>query len=159
MSKTWGRITVVIAVVVCLLAVGALEVLSQRVRVNVALTTPRSSDGIRPEPSWDVLVAPHDILSLEADQSADEGGGPALGLSRAVQAGRLTVLEVNEKDRWLLSVNGRGRILTTVVSQEAAPALSHLKRGDVIKVDPPRGQAERIVVLRQAWEEMTSPEQ
>ena len=152
MSTTWRRIAVGIAVVVCLLALGALEVMSQRVRVNLALTSPRTSEGVRPEPSWDALVAPPDVLSLEGDQLADDGAGPAGGLARAAQAGRLTVLDVNEKDRRLTSVNGSGRVLTTEVSQEAAPTLTHLKKGDVIKVEPPRGQAQRIVVLRQARE-------
>ena len=158
MSTTWRRIVVGIAVALCLLAIGVLEVMSQRVRVNLALTFPRTSEGVRPEPSWDVLVSPPDVLRPEGDQLADDGAGPAGGLARAGQAGRLVVLEVNEKDRRLTSVNGSGRVLTTEVSQEAAPALTHLKKGDGIKVEPPRGQAQRIVVLCQAWEEMTSPE-
>jgi flagellar motor switch protein FliM len=37
--------------------------------------------------------------------------------------------------------------------------LAALKPGDVIRIEPANGQIQRIVVLRPAWREMTSPGQ
>src|SRR5258708_2258972 len=49
MSVTWGRILVGIAVVMCLLGVGVLEVLSERGQSRVLPEPPRVGD-VRPEP-------------------------------------------------------------------------------------------------------------
>jgi hypothetical protein len=66
MSATWGRVLVGIAVVACLLGLGALEVLSQRVRVDPVATTGVRSEGVGPEPSGDALALQHDdLLGLE----------------------------------------------------------------------------------------------
>jgi len=36
--------------------------------------------------------------------------------------------------------------------------LRTLGPGDIVKLDAPAGRPERIVVVRRAWEELTSPE-
>ena len=47
-----------------------------------------------------------------------------------------------------------------VVTEDRKVAdLAFLKPGDVIRIEPSNGQIQRIVLLRPAWREMTSPEQ
>lgn len=167
MGTTWGRVLVGIAVVACLLGLGALEVLSQRVRVDPAATALRASGGA-PELAWDSLAPREDILSLEAERAADLEATPGVEGARrgAAPMGRLTVLEVNEKDRRLLSLTARGRVLAAEVSNEAVVIaedrktgdLSLVKPGDIVRVEPSQGQIQKIVVLRTAWQEITSPE-
>jgi len=165
MGNTWGRVLLGIAVVVCLLGLGALEVLSQRVRVDTAATTAVRSEGVRPEPSGDALALHHDdLLGLEADPAVNSEA-PASGVLRTRTG--LIVLEIDEKDRRLSSLTARGRVLMTEVSNEAVVVtegrrvadLAALKPGDVIRIEPAHGQIQRIVVLRPAWREMTSPGQ
>jgi len=46
-----------------------------------------------------------------------------------------------------------------VLTEETQGAgLALLKPGDVIRVEPPNGQIQRIVVLRRGWQELESPE-
>lgn len=167
MSMTWGRVLVGIGVLASLLGIGALEVLSQRVRVDPAATAALRSEGVAPEPSGDSLALDHDdLLGLDADPVNPGAPTPGVGGTPA-GAGRLTVLEVDEKDRRLLSMTGRGRVFTTEVSNEAVVVtedrkradLAFLKPGDVIRIEPSNGQIQRIVLLRPAWRELTSPEQ
>jgi hypothetical protein len=40
----------------------------------------------------------------------------------------------------------------------ASPDLGSLNPGDVVKIEGPEGHPERIVVVRRAWDELTSPE-
>jgi hypothetical protein len=40
----------------------------------------------------------------------------------------------------------------------ASPDLDTLNPGDVVKLEGPEGRPERIVVVRRAWDELTSPE-
>lgn len=50
---------------------------------------------------------------------------------------------------------------TTLVMTDDGPAgLEALNAGDIIRVQPPAtpGAAQRIVVVRRVWEELTSPE-
>ena len=48
---------------------------------------------------------------------------------------------------------------TVVVSDDGtAPDLTTLNAGDIVKVEASAGRAERIVVVRRVWEELTSPE-
>jgi phosphohistidine swiveling domain-containing protein len=87
-------------------------------------------------------------------------------MSRAVQVGRDTVLAVDPSAGRVLSVTGTGQVRVsdvsksaTVVTEETQGAnLSLLKAGDVIRVEAPRGQIQRIVVLRRGWQELESPE-
>jgi len=167
MGTTWGRVLVGIAVVACLLGLGALEVLSQRVRVDTPATTAVRAEGIHPEPSGDALALHHDtLLGLDADPAMD-WKAPASDIVRIrTGAGRLVVLEIDEKDRRLSSMTARGRVFTTEVSSEAvvvtegrrAANLALLKPGDVIRIEPADGQIQRIVVLRSAWRKVTSPD-
>lgn len=165
MGNTWGRVLLGIAVAACLLGLGALEVLSQRVRVDTVAPTAVRSEGVRPEPSGDALALHHDdLLGLEAD-GAVSSEAPAPGVART-PAG-LVVLEIDEKDRRLSSLTARGRVLMTEVSHEAVVVtegrrvadLAALKPGDVIRIEPASGQIQRIVVLSPAWREMASPGQ
>ncbi len=165
MGNTWGRVLVGIAIAGCLLGLGVLEVLSQRVRVDPPATTAVRSGGVRPEPSGDVLALHHDdLLGLEADPVVS-AEAPAAGVARTRT--RLIVLEIDEKDRRLSSLTARGRVLMTEVSNEAVVVsegrrvadLAALKPGDVIRIEPASGQIQRIVVLRPAWREITSPGQ
>jgi len=165
MGTTWGRVLVGIAVAACLLGLGALEVLSQRVRVDTPATTAVGSEGVRPEPSGDALALYHDnLLGLEAGPAMDSEA-PASGIARTGTG--LVVLAIDEKDRRLSSLTAMGGVLTTEVSSEAvvitegrkAADLTALKPGDVIRIEPSSGQIQRIVVLRPVWREITSPEQ
>ena len=38
------------------------------------------------------------------------------------------------------------------------PDLASLNPGDIVKLEGPEGRPERIVVVRRAWDELTSPE-
>ncbi|HET9925246.1 MAG TPA: hypothetical protein VFS98_14105 [Methylomirabilota bacterium] len=167
MRITWSRVLIGVGVLVFLLGIGTLEVLSQRVRVDPAATALRAAGGA-PEPSWDSLAPRDDLLSLEADRATDsEAATPGVEGARqgASPVGRLTVLEVNQKDR-RLSLNARGRILAAEVSNEAvvimedrkAADLGLVKPGDIVSVEASEGQIHKIVVLRPAWQEITSQE-
>jgi hypothetical protein len=168
MRITWSQVLIGVGMLVCVLGIGSLEVLSQRVRVDPAATAPRAAGG-SPELSWDSLAPRDDLLGLEAESAADsEAATPGVEGARkgAAPVGRLTVLEVNEKDRRLLSLNARGRVLAGEVSNGAvvitedrkAADLGLVKPGDIIRVEPSRGLIQKIVVLRTAWQEITSPE-
>ncbi len=83
-----------------------------------------------------------------------------------LQQSRLMVVQV-DKDQGRLRVQGAGdactelscREQTLVVTDEGAVAdLGVLNPGDIVKVESAAGRAERIVVLRRAWEEWASPE-
>jgi hypothetical protein len=168
MCITWSRVLIGVGVLVFLLGIGTLEVLSQRVRVDPAATALRAAGGA-PEPSWDSLAPRDDLLSLEADRATDsEAATPGVEGARqgASPVGRLTVLEVNQKDRRLLSLNARGRIFAAEVSNEAvvitedrkAADLGLVKPGDIVSVEASEGQIHKIVVLRPAWQEITRQE-
>ena len=48
---------------------------------------------------------------------------------------------------------------TVVVSDDGtAPDLTGLNAGDIVKIEEASGRAERIVVVRRVWEELTTPE-
>ena len=161
MSVTWGRILVGIAVVMCLLGVGVLEVLSERGPSRALREQPRVGDG-RSEP-WGEFGRAVPALTAEADVPAPGG---LQGLTGAVQQRRLTVLEVNERARRLVSLTGAGRVLVTELSRDpfvvtesnGAGSLALLKPGDVVRIEPMSGRAQRIVVLRHGWQELESPE-
>jgi hypothetical protein len=161
MSVTWGKVLIGLAVAVCLLGVGVLEVLSERVSSNRASTMtpppPRPADERR-EPSWQAGEA----AGTQAAETETSTEGPIGSL----QQRRLTVLEINEKARRLVSRNEAGRVLVTelgrdpyvVTEERGAGSLALLQPGDVVRVDPVSGQARLIVVLRHAWQEAESPE-
>jgi len=45
-----------------------------------------------------------------------------------------------------------------VTDDGTAPDLAALNAGDIVRVEERSGRAERIVVVRRVWEELTSPE-
>jgi hypothetical protein len=157
MSTTPGRVLIGSVVAACLLGIGALEVLSERVRVDLASTTAqRALDG-----------GPNSSPAYLADMEVWEEPGPSPAqLSGAVQMGRQTVVNVDPAARRFLSLNGTGQVRvsevskgTLVVTEETQGAgLALLKPGDVIRVEAPHGQIQRIVVLRRGWQELESPE-
>jgi hypothetical protein len=157
MSTTTVRVLIASVVTAGFLGIGALEVLSERVRVDPAATTAQRAPEGGPDSSPAYL----------ADFEAREEPGPSPAeLSGAVQTGRQTVLNVDPAARRFLSVTGTGQVRvsevnrgTLVLTEETQGAgLALLKPGDVIRVEPPHGQIQRIVVLRRGWQEMESPE-
>lgn len=162
MSVTWGRILVGIAVAMCLLGVGALEVLSERGQSRV-LPEPSRIGEARPEP-WGEFGRVDPTLTADADVStpaASQGG-----VTGALHQRRLTILEVNEQAGRLVSLTGAGQVLVTDLSRDpfvvtedsGAGSLALLKPGDVVRIEPMSGRTQRIVVLRHGWQELESPE-
>jgi hypothetical protein len=47
---------------------------------------------------------------------------------------------------------------TIVTAEDGATDLHTLNAGDIVKVEHSGGRAQRIVVVRRAWDELTSPE-
>lgn len=157
MNATTGRILIALAVAVCLLGIGVLEVLSERVRVDRAFTTTLRPSVAEKAPTWD-SIAPAEAPDPALDASH---------LTMSLQAGRVTVLTVDEKAGRLLSLNGAGSVLVSdvgsravVVTEDKQPGpLALLKPGDVVRIEPTAGQIRKIVLLRHAWQQMESPEQ
>jgi hypothetical protein len=91
----------------------------------------------------------------------------AQDMTGAIQTGRMTVVEVNREARRIVCQNSRGRVSQLKVSNEAKVVtdektttdLALMNTGDVIKAELRAGQIQKIVVLRHAWHETTSPEQ
>lgn len=89
----------------------------------------------------------------------------AESLSDLIEESRLTVVAV-DRESGRLRVRGPADMCTdlacagslVVTEEEARADLALLNPGDIIKVEPRAGRPERIVVLRRAWEELTSPE-
>lgn len=162
MNMTWGRVLVGIAVAMCLLGVGVLEVLSARAPSGRALSAPPRPADVRTEP-WLEGSDASALQAAEGEVSAPDGGR---GLTAAVQQRRLTVLEVNEGAGRLVSLSAAGRVLVTdladapfvVTEENGAGSLALLKPGDVVRIEQAHGKAQRIVVLRHGWQEMESPE-
>lgn len=83
-----------------------------------------------------------------------------------VQQSRLIVVSVDSEHR-RIRVKGEAEACTDlscsdrtlVVSDESVGGdLTALNAGDVVKIDGAPGRAERIVVVRRVWDELTSPE-
>jgi hypothetical protein len=157
MSTTTVRVLIGIVVTAGLVGIGALEVLSERVRVEPASTTAQGAPEGGPDSSPAYLA--------DFDLREEPGPSPAQ-LSGAVQMGRQTVLNVDPAARRVISVTGTGQVRvsevnrgTLVLTEETQGAgLALLKPGDVIRVEPRHGQIQRIVVLRRGWQELESPE-
>lgn len=87
-------------------------------------------------------------------------------LTERIQQSRLMVVEV-DKDKGRLRVRGEADACTdltchdqtVVVTDEATHHdLDVLNPGDMIRVESAAGRADRIVVVRRAWDEIASPE-
>ena len=89
----------------------------------------------------------------------------AQGLTEWLQKTRLTVVEV-DRAKGRLRVRGEADACsdlscgeqTLVVTDDGTGGLETLNPGDIIKVEPAAGRANRIVVVRRAWDEIASPE-
>ena len=126
-----GRILLAVAVAACLLGVGVLEVLSERAPRERALPTFPKVGEVRSddtEPWWESGEAVSG-QALEAALAAPEGV-----LTRGPQSRPLTLLEVDENARRLVSVSGAGL-------------------GDVVRIEPASGHDQRVVVLHHAWQQ------
>jgi hypothetical protein len=157
MNVTTGRVLIGLAVAVCLLALGGLEMLTERAGMDRAVTTTMRPGAVDRDPAWDTIAPP-------------ESANPALDaahLTMALQAGGMTVVDVDEKAGRLVAVNGNGRMLEsevgrrTVVVADGRPIgrVALLQAGDVIRFELTAGQVQRIVLLRHAWQPLESPEQ
>ena len=86
-------------------------------------------------------------------------------LTDLIQKSRLTVIEV-DKGGGRLRVRDDSEMCTdltcqgtlVVTEEESRADLGLISPGDIIKVESNAGRPEKIVVLRRAWEEHTSPE-
>jgi hypothetical protein len=157
MGTTTVRVLIGIVMTAGLLGIGALEVVSERVHVDPASTT------VQRVPEGGPDSSPAHLTDFEV---REEPGPSPSQLSGAVQIGRQTVLTVDPAGRRFLSVTGTGQVRvsevnkgTLVLTEEAqGGGLALLKPGDIIRVDAPRGQIQKIVVLRRGWQELESPE-
>jgi hypothetical protein len=76
----------------------------------------------------------------------------AAGFAERLQAERMTVLQVDqESGKFLCVEHGRW----TAVARDN---LAGVHQGDIVKVERSQGEPARLVVLRTAAEELTSPE-
>src|ERR1700730_4539205 len=148
MSVTWGRILVGIAVAMCLLGVGALEVLSERGESRV-FPEPSRIGEVRPEP-WGEFGRVDPALTADADVSTPAA---SQGMTGAVQHRRLTILEANGRARHPIPLPGAACVFT---EDGGAGSLALLKPGDVVRIEPMSGRTQRIVVLRHGWQELES---
>jgi len=153
MSTTTVRVLIGSVIAACVLGIGALEVVSERVHVDPASTVGQgAADSSSPQ-----------VADLEFREEA--GPSPA-EMTRAVQMGRDTVLTVDPSVGRVLSLTGTGEVrvsevsksVTVVTDERQRASLALLRPGDVIRVEAPRGQIQRIVVLRRGWQELESPE-
>ena len=83
-----------------------------------------------------------------------------------LQQSRFVVVAVDPARR-SLRIKGEAEICTDlsctertlVVSDDgAAPDLTALNAGDIVRIEEASGRPERIVVVRRVWEELTTPE-
>jgi hypothetical protein len=157
MSTTTVRVLIGSVIAACVLGIGALEVVSERVHVDPAATIGRGAPDGGADSPWT------QVTDLEFREEA--GPSPA-EMTRAVQMGRDTVLTVDPSVGRVLSLTGTGEVrvsevsksVTVVTDERQRASLALLRPGDVIRVEAPRGQIQRIVVLRRSWQELESPE-
>jgi len=164
MSITWQRVLAGSSVVVALLGLGVLELVSHRASVDAFSRTGSNPGSERATPAAllkQELAPPADWEPAWSAMAPDRKN-----LTAAIQTGRMTVLKVNREANQIVSLNSEGRVRVTGVSNKAvvvtedkkAADLALLNAGDLIQVEPRDGQIQRILVLRRAWQETTSPE-
>ena len=156
MNVTTGGVLIGLAVAVCLLALGGLEMLTERVGMDRAVMTTLRPPVVERDPVWDTIAPP-------------EPANPALDAAQLTMASqtRMTVLDVDEKAGRLVAVNANGRVLesevggrTEVVAEgKSIGRVALLQAGDVIRFEPAAGRVQRIVLLRHAWQPLESPDQ
>lgn len=83
-----------------------------------------------------------------------------------LQHSRLVVVNV-DPERGRLRVKSESDLCTdlscsertvVVTDTDQVPSLAALNVGDIVKIEERAGHAQRIVVVRRVWEELTSPE-
>ena len=83
-----------------------------------------------------------------------------------LQQSRLIVVGVDPQ-RGRLRVKGEADTCTDLTCSERTlvvtdegegPSLAALNAGDIVKIEERAGKAQRIVVVRRVWDELTSPE-
>jgi hypothetical protein len=157
MNATTGRVLIAFAAAVCLVALGGLEMLTERAGMDRAAVSALRPGVVERDPVWDT-IAPAEAPNPALDTAH---------LTMAGQGGRMTVLDVDEKAGRLVAVSGSGRVLEsevdrrTVVVNEGKPVgrVALLQAGDVIRFEPATGQVRTIVLLRQAGRQLESPDQ
>ena len=154
--STTVRVLIGSVIAACLLGVAALEVVSERVRVDLS-----EVQAVRvgmPD------SAPVSVAELEF---REEPGPSPSQLTGALQSGPHTVLNVDPGARRVLALTGTGQVSVSEVDREVRvvtdetqdAGLALLKPGDVIRVEAHAGHIQKIVVLRRGWQELESPEQ
>jgi hypothetical protein len=87
-------------------------------------------------------------------------------VTEALQQQRVIVVEV-DSDRGHVRVKGETDACMNLVcsgqtlvccDEGTSPDLTALNPGDIVKLEGPEGRPDRIVVVRRAWDELTSPE-
>lgn len=149
MSTMTMRVLIAGVIAACLLGAAALEVVSERVRVDLSST---AVQGV-----LDSTSAP----SVELEFREEPVQGPSR-LTGALQAGRHTVLNGDPDAQRVPSLAGTGQVSVSDVSKgapvvtEAAQGagLAPLTPGDIVKVEAPHDQIQKIVVLRHGWREL-----
>jgi hypothetical protein len=82
-----------------------------------------------------------------------------------LQRSRLTVVDVDPA-AGRLRVRGEADACSdlscpaqvVVMTEEGSSGLQALNPGDIVRLEPPAGRPEKIIVLRRVWEEIASPE-
>jgi len=90
----------------------------------------------------------------------------SLSVTDALQQQRVIVVAV-DPERGHVKIKGATDVCSVVscsgdtlvcCDEGTSPNLETLNPGDVVKIEGPEGRPERIVVVRRAWDELTSPE-
>jgi len=90
----------------------------------------------------------------------------AQSVTDALQQQRVVVVAV-DAERGHVKIKGAADACSVVscsndtlvcCDEGTSPNLETLNPGDVVKLEGPEGRPERIVVVRRAWDELTSPE-
>ena len=90
----------------------------------------------------------------------------AESVTDALQQNRVIVVAV-DTDRGHVRIKGSTDVCSVVscsadtlvcCDEGTSPNLDTLNPGDVVRLEGPEGRPERIVVVRRAWDELTSPE-
>jgi hypothetical protein len=153
MSTMTMRVLIAGVIAACLLGVAALEVVSERVRVDLSSTAVQGVLDSTSVPS----------AELEFREEPDQAPSHMTG---ALHAGRHTVVSVDPDARRVLSLTGTGQVSVSQVSKGATgvtdeaqgAGLAPLKPGDIVKVKAPHEQIQKILVLRSGWRELERPE-
>jgi redox-sensitive bicupin YhaK (pirin superfamily) len=145
MSTMTMRVLIAGVIAACLLGVAALEVVSERVRVDLSSTAVQGVLDSTSVPS----------AELEFREEPDQAPSHMTG---ALHAGRHTALNVDPDARRVLSLTGTGQVSVSDTDEAQGAGLAPLKSGDIVKAEAPHEQIQKILVLRSGWRELERPE-